>query len=404
MQKLKITIIFLPIILIIGLAGCDLIFHNVEAPVFSPGEGTYTTAQSVTISCGTSGAAIRYTTDGSTPDSTNGTLYSTPVNIPSTTTLKAIAYKSGMQNSAVSAAVYTIQNPVQQTYSADGVEFTMSYVPGGHTFPTGTGDTGTATVNDAYWIGETEVTYELWSTVYTWATVNGYTFANPGVQGKDGGTGITDQHPVTTINWRDAMVWCNALTEWYNANNGTDYKYVYYTDSSYTTPIRSVDDSTTINYPNPGGEDDPYVDTSANGFRLPSSNEWELAARWREDDSTNTVSGYSNPYFTQGNSASGVTADYNNSTATGAVAWYYDNSDNTHAVKGRTGNSLGLYDMSGNVWEWCFDWYAGSEGSLRVGRGGSWDFNAFNLQVGNESYGSPYSDHDHIGFRFARTP
>jgi hypothetical protein len=81
---------------------------TVAAPTFSPAGGTYTTAQSVTISSSTSGASIRYTTDGSTPTSTTGTLYSAPVAVGSSLTLKAIAYASGMADSAVSSAAYTI--------------------------------------------------------------------------------------------------------------------------------------------------------------------------------------------------------------------------------------------------------------------------------------------------------
>jgi beta-glucanase (GH16 family) len=80
----------------------------VATPVFSPGGGSYTSAQSVTISDSTNGASIRYTTDGSTPTPTTGTLYSGAVNISSTATLKAIAYASGMSNSAVASTTYTI--------------------------------------------------------------------------------------------------------------------------------------------------------------------------------------------------------------------------------------------------------------------------------------------------------
>jgi regulation of enolase protein 1 (concanavalin A-like superfamily) len=77
-------------------------------PTFSPGGGTYSSAQSVTISTATSGASIRYTTDGSTPTETHGTVYSSPVSIGATTTLQALAYKSGDVDSPVSSAVYTI--------------------------------------------------------------------------------------------------------------------------------------------------------------------------------------------------------------------------------------------------------------------------------------------------------
>jgi len=81
---------------------------QVAAPAFNPPAGTYGTAQSVTISTSTAGASIRYTTDGSTPSSTVGIVYSVPVSVSSSRTLKAIAYKAGMTDSLVSTAVYTI--------------------------------------------------------------------------------------------------------------------------------------------------------------------------------------------------------------------------------------------------------------------------------------------------------
>lgn len=81
---------------------------QVAAPIFSPGGGTYTSAQTVTITTATSGATIRYTTNGTTPTATSGTVYSGPVSISATTTLRAIAYKSGMADSSVTVATYTI--------------------------------------------------------------------------------------------------------------------------------------------------------------------------------------------------------------------------------------------------------------------------------------------------------
>ncbi len=78
-------------------------------PTFSPGTGTYTEAQNVTISTTTSGASIYYTTDGSTPSSTNGTLYTGAINVSSTTTIKAIAVKTGNNDSQVAEATYTIE-------------------------------------------------------------------------------------------------------------------------------------------------------------------------------------------------------------------------------------------------------------------------------------------------------
>jgi regulation of enolase protein 1 (concanavalin A-like superfamily) len=98
----------------------------VAPPVFNPSAGTYTSAQTVTISTTTSGASIRYTLDGSTPSETAGTLYSGPVTVSSTTTINAIAYKSGMTDSTVASAAYTIAasvvmptfNPPAGTYSS----------------------------------------------------------------------------------------------------------------------------------------------------------------------------------------------------------------------------------------------------------------------------------------------
>ncbi|HTB81245.1 MAG TPA: putative Ig domain-containing protein, partial [Opitutaceae bacterium] len=82
------------------------------APVFSLAAGVYTSPQNVTITSTTSGASIRYTTDNSTPTETNGTLYSGAVSISSTTTLKAIAYKSGFTDSGVTSGIYTINAPI----------------------------------------------------------------------------------------------------------------------------------------------------------------------------------------------------------------------------------------------------------------------------------------------------
>jgi YD repeat-containing protein len=77
------------------------------APTFSPAPGTYSSSQNVTLSSSTSGATIRYTTDGSTPSETNGTVYSAPLAVPSATTIKAIAYKSGLPDSSVTAGTYS---------------------------------------------------------------------------------------------------------------------------------------------------------------------------------------------------------------------------------------------------------------------------------------------------------
>jgi formylglycine-generating enzyme required for sulfatase activity len=150
--------------------------------------------------------------------------------------------------------------------------------------------------------------------------------------------------------------------------------------------------------------DNAVCNWSANGYRLPTEGEWEYAA--------------SNKGATPYNYASGATANYKDATETQKVAWYDANSGGTTHNVGTTTNSsaLTLWDMSGNVWEWCWDWYGGSYSTKpktnyrgpdsdfnRIKRGGSWDFSAYYLQVGYRIYGDPYSNSSLTGFRIARS-
>jgi hypothetical protein len=99
--------------------GAYMIMHPPSAaPVFSPGTGPYASAQMVTISTTTSGATIRYTTDGSIPTETTGNLYSGPLALGSTTTLKAIAYKSGFTDSPVTSGLYSFTQVAAPVFSS----------------------------------------------------------------------------------------------------------------------------------------------------------------------------------------------------------------------------------------------------------------------------------------------
>lgn len=287
----------------------------------------------------------------------------------------------------------------QITYTLGSTEFTLNYCPGG-TFPSGIADNSSDTSTD-FWIGETEVTYELWDLIYTWATSGtggatgegAYTFAQAGTAGD--GTGDTPQHPVSNFNWRSAMVWCNALTDYVNAETGTAMTCCYYTDANLQVPIRSCDGPGTITPNTDGSQDAPYVKSSATGFRLPYSKEWECAARYI-DGST----------WTPGNHASAAVTVYNASSSAGQIdsedvaVFDLNSGSSTAEIKTKLPNALGLYDMSGNVFEWCFDWAEGFTGTKRGKRGGSWYDTSELLQIGYRNVGSePWMTSDDFGIR-----
>ena len=285
---------------------------------------------------------------------------------------------------------------IQQSIDVDGAVFKMNIVPvpeDGTKLPVGDNDHDAAVITAPYWIGETEVTWELWKKVYDWSLSKGYSYLNSGRQGGDNDNRSSvpvgdDQHPVTTVAWGDTLAWCNALTEWSNENLGTSYTFAYFQDGQMYKKVYNNGANITF-------------DKNATGFRLPDPYEWQLAARWRNDD-TNTVEGYSSPWFTKANSDSGAAAPCDDFEASKAVAVI--RRDSTAPVKSlgpSSKNSLGLYDMSGNVWEYV---YTKDKVFDSIYYGGSWKHGSCTASVtsffGYEKFRVATGE---TGFRLARS-
>ena len=232
--------------------------------------------------------------------------------------------------------------------------FTMGYITGD-----GNDDEKPAhevTITRPFLMGKTEVTQAQWKSV----------------MGENMSNFKGDSLPVETVSWFDAVDYCNKLSK----QEGLD--------SCYT-----------------GSGDDIVCDFTANGYRLPTEAEWEYACR----------GGTKTDYST-----GDMTNPEGNDPSLNLAGWYEENcGKKTHNVGSKRANPFGLFDMHGNVWEWCWDWdskYTASSSTdprgpssgstLRVLRGGSWGNNALSCSSAYRYYSCPAYRYYGFGFRIVR--
>jgi formylglycine-generating enzyme required for sulfatase activity len=244
-----------------------------------------------------------------------------------------------------------------------------------------------------------------WREVYSYGTNQGYAFRDAG-----GHAGIdkTTNYPVEAVSWFDCLKWCNARSQ------QAGLAPVYYTDAGFTQLFTNGDGGTPV-----------YANWPANGYRLPTEAEWEKVARGGMSGQRfpwgNTTSESQANYYAYPNPPNSVGYTYDLGPYTGYNTNFDTGSVYTSPVGTFPANGYGLNDMAGNLFEWCWDWYAGPTypaGSPYLGgtdprgpvgplsdramRGGGWDVYAYSARCANrDDYNPNYTLYD-LGFRCVR--
>gem|GEM_PF-1161371 len=356
---------------------------KIAMPEANPPSGKVISGASViTLSTLTSGAKIRYTLDGSEPNSSS-TLYENPISITAVTIIKAIAVKGegmeGMDDSTVLTIVYT-------PLSIEMVEISAG------TFMMGQAGVSSpvheVTLTKGFYMGKYQVTQDQYVAVM--GTNPSYFHGGSGREPADDET--QGKRPVEYVTWYDALIFCNklstmvGLTPAYKINGSTN------PDDWGDVPAGWDDD-----------EFSPWnvveIVSGSTGYRLPTEAQWEYACRagtmtiWIHGDEEETGLGL------------------------GSYAWYDFNSDSkTHEVGKKLPNAWGLYDMHGNVFEFCWDWngsypsgaqidpLGAATGSFRMYRGGCWFRGALNSRSAYRGVSFASGRAYNVGFRVVRPP
>lgn len=401
----------------------------VEPVIIDPPGGAISGPQTVTLYCATPNAQIRYTLDGSDPTITS-LLYTEPITISSSLILKARAYVEGQIPSIISIAEFTLTQMPKPIFSPEGGAYTLPQtISISHPYP----DVDIRYTRDGSDPNESSEIYSEPFVISSNTVVKAQAFREEGessdiasayyfinlsspMQLVQGGTffngtanvqlsdflisrweisemqwdyvmmdmeTIVPDNPKNSMNWVDAIEYCN-----------------YRSMAEGLEPCYSWGDWGTNPSLWPDNWQIDHLQISCNwdasGYRLPTEMEWMYAAAG-------------------GQSSQGYI--YSGSDDVDAVAWYSGNTSEPQLVGTKQPNELGIFDMSGNLWELCWDLYSEGypdmdtqdpsgpdTGLFRVMRGGSFSTSANSCTVAGRFYAAPNLSADSHGFRVVRRP